>query len=62
MIILFGCNIKDAYTWKGKTLDMLKRHKEARAAFLAASKAMSANPPIEERSSWMYKEPFRYDL
>lgn len=60
MTILFDHNNKDAYMGKGKTLDKLKRHKEARTAFLVASQLAGTKPP-EQKMSWMCDEPFRYE-
>jgi len=60
--ISFDPHFKDGYVGKGKTLDKLKRYKEARAAFQAAHSIVSPIQPIAQNTSWMYKEPFRYDL
>lgn len=60
--ISFDPHFKDGYEGKGKTLDKLKRYKEARAAFQAAHGVVSPMQPISQNMSWMYKEPFRYSL
>src|SRR5260370_18939981 len=60
--ISFDPHFKCVYEGNGKTLDNLKRYKEARAAFQAAHGIVSPIQPIAQNTSWMYKEPFRYDL
>ncbi len=61
LAILFDQDNKDVYTGKGKTLDKLNRHKEAREAFLAASRLVRAKPLSEQKTSLMSDEPFRYE-
>src|SRR5207247_81887 len=63
--IHFDPDYKEAYAEKGRTLDKLLRHKEARAAFRSASNIASPSQSIqsiEQKTTWLYKEPFRYDL
>ena len=63
-VISFDPAHKDVYVEKGKTLDKLARHKEARAAFRAAPKVASPSQSLQsiaQKTTWLYKEPFRYD-
>jgi len=63
-VISFDPQNKNGYTEKGKTLDKLKRHKEAHTAYKAASNLPGPAQSIQssaQKTTWLYKEPFRYD-